>query len=276
MAADALVLAPAKVNLCLHITGQRVDGYHLLDSLVAFADFGDQVLVRPSAVLRLELSGPCAVGVPADGRNLVLKAARLTGIGADISLEKHLPAAAGIGGGSSDAAATLRALSRMSGAALPPFQSLMKLGADVPVCMLAKGARMRGVGEEVDHVPVPPLQAVLVNPGIEVPTPAVFAALKQKANPAMPDTLPKWRDASALIGWLKDQRNDLQPPAIAAAPIIGDVLSAIDGTGAALSRMSGSGATCFGVFQTDGARDHAAGILRQAHPDWWVQPVTLS
>jgi len=276
MVDEATALAPAKVNLCLNVTGQRADGYHLLDSLVGFSDFGDRITVRPAPVLRLEVTGPRSAGVPYDSRNLALKAARLIGQGADIALEKHLPAAAGIGGGSSDAAATLRALSQLTGAPLPPLKTLLKLGADVPVCLLGQGARMRGIGEQVDLVTLPPVPALLVNPGVTVPTPAVFAALASKDNAPLPDTLPAFTDASTLIAWLRSQRNDLQTPAVAAAPVIEDALAALAATEAGLFRMSGSGATCFGLFDSDAARDRAADQIARAQPGWWIQPVTLS
>lgn len=276
MKADATAFAPAKVNLCLHVTGQRADGYHLLDSLVAFADLGDRLTLTPSPVLRLSVTGPLAAGVPTDGRNLALKAARLMGQGADITLEKHLPAAAGIGGGSSDAAAALRAMSDLTGWPLPPLKTLLKLGADVPVCLLAKGARMRGIGEQVDLAALPATPALLVNPRVEVPTPAVFAALTNKDNPPLPETLPTWPDPASLIAWLKTQRNDLQAPAIEAQPVIKDVLAALAATEAGLFRMSGSGATCFGVFEDAAARDRAAAHIARAQPGWWTQPVTLS
>lgn len=276
MKADATTLAPAKVNLCLHVTGQRPDGYHLLDSLVGFADYGDRLSFCRSDVVRLTVTGPRAAGVPADGRNLALKAARLMGQGVDITLEKHLPAAAGIGGGSSDAAATLRGIAAVSGAPLPPLRSLLKLGADLPVCMLATGARMAGIGETVSAVPLPRLSALLVNPGVDVPTPRVFAALSRKSNPPMPAELPRWADAGALISWLTAQRNDLQPPAMAQQPQIEDALAALAGTQAGLFRMSGSGATCFGLFASDADRDRAAARISAAEPGWWVQPVTIS
>ncbi|MGV6811916.1 MAG: 4-(cytidine 5'-diphospho)-2-C-methyl-D-erythritol kinase [Brevirhabdus sp.] len=276
MADEVTAFAPAKINLCLHVTGQRADGYHLLDSLVGFASVGDQITVRPAPVLRLEVTGPRSAGVPYDGRNLALKAARLTGQGADITLDKHLPAAAGIGGGSSDAAATLRALTDLTGAPLPPLKTLLRLGADVPVCLLAKGARMRGIGEQVDPVTLPLVPSLLINPGVEVPTPAVFAALDSKENEPLPNVLPAFADVPSLVTWLRGQRNDLQRPAIAAAPVIEDALAALAATDAGLFRMSGSGATCFGLFASDAARDAAANQIAAAQPGWWVQPVTLS
>ncbi|WP_273524913.1 4-(cytidine 5'-diphospho)-2-C-methyl-D-erythritol kinase, partial [Rhodosalinus sediminis] len=164
--------APAKVNLALHVTGRRADGYHTLDSLVVFADAADVVRVRPAETPSLRVTGPRAEGVPTDASNLVMRAAAAMGVAAAIELEKHLPAAGGIGGGSSDAAATLRALAAMTGRAPPA--DLAALGADVPVCMAPGPARMRGIGEVVEPLAaLPALDAVLVNPGVAVPTPQV-------------------------------------------------------------------------------------------------------
>ena len=268
--------APAKVNLTLHVTGQRADGYHLLDSLVAFADVGDRVTVMPADKMSLEVTGPLAEGVPTDGSNLVMKAAALFGVPVRILLSKHLPAAAGIGGGSSDAAATVMAIADLLEEKRLPDVSV--LGADVRVCLLRQAARMSGIGEVVEPVAgLPPLHAVLVNPGVDVPTPVVFKALSQKKNAPMPKRLPRWKDAAGLTDWLATQRNDLETPAIAQAPVISDVLDALRGCeGTTLARMSGSGATCFGLFGTGEAAAQAAEQLAQAHPGWWVQATRLS
>lgn len=273
MATEAF--APAKINLTLHVTGQRADGYHLLDSLVSFADIGDRILVSPSPETRLTVTGPMAAGVPVDASNLVLRAAALIGVQADIHLEKHLPVAAGIGGGSSDAAATLRALAEMAGGAVPADVTV--LGADVPVCLRAEAARMSGIGEVVAPVAgLPELQAVLVNPRVAVSTPDVFARLAQKDNAPMTAGLPDWRDAAALTGWLAAQRNDLEAPAQALQPQIGAVLAALRRVpGCQLARMSGSGATCFGLFNGRRAATAAAVALAEAHPGWWVRAVRL-
>ncbi len=268
--------APAKVNLTLHVTGQRADGYHLLDSLVAFADVGDRVTVMPADSLSLEVTGPMADGVPTDGSNLVMKAADLFGVPVRMVLSKHLPAAAGIGGGSSDAAATVLAIADLLEEKRLPDVSV--LGADVRVCLLRQAARMSGIGEVVEPVAgLPVLHAVLVNPGVDVPTPTVFKALEQKKNAPMPKRLPRWKDAASLTDWLATQRNDLEAPAIAQAPVIAEVLEALDGCeGATLSRMSGSGATCFGLFPTTEKAAQAAEQLAQTHPGWWVQATKLS
>jgi 4-diphosphocytidyl-2-C-methyl-D-erythritol kinase len=259
--------APAKINLTLHVTGQREDGYHLLDSLVVFADVGDRLRVGlgPSC---LRVTGPMSEGVPSDGRNLVLKAAALMGVQADITLEKHLPAAAGIGGGSADAAAVLHALSRLTGRTVP--DAGLSLGADVPVCLAGRAAVMRGIGEVVDPVSVPIMSAVLVNPGVEVPTGAVFNALARKDNPPMEPMSSR----SDLIPWLIRQRNDLEAPACAVQPVIQTVLEALRGCdGCLLARMSGSGATCFGLYSDPTAAKRAAEALRR--PGWWVRAVAL-
>lgn len=262
--------APAKVNLTLHVTGQRADGYHLLESLVVFVDVGDRITVSEADDLRLAVTGPRAEGVPTGPKNLVLKAASLLGgVGAQIVLDKHLPAAAGIGGGSSDAAATLRALSQLWKVDLPVDNGL-SLGADVPVCLRAAPCLMSGVGEVLTEVPVlPPLWMVLVNPGVEVPTPAVFKGLARKDNPPMAP-VPAGLDAPAFAAWLSTQRNDLEPPARAVAPVITDVLDAIAGAGALLARMSGSGATCFGLYADAESAACAAAQIKEKAPAWWV------
>ena len=277
-AADVAVeeAAPAKINLALHVTGQRADGYHLLDSLVAFAAAGDRVTARAAKRTRLRVTGPMAAGVPEDNDNSVLRAAALIGVSADLTLDKHLPAAAGIGGGSSDAAATLRALARLSGRALPG--DALSLGADVPVCLLAGAARMRGIGEDVAAVDgLPALDAVLVNPRVPVATPAVFARLERRENAGMPAVLPRWRDAADCAHWLAAQRNDLEAPARALCPEIGAVLEALRaGGGCTLARMSGSGATCFGLCPDAGTARAEAARIAAARPDWWVVATRLS
>ncbi|MBA83376.1 MAG: 4-(cytidine 5'-diphospho)-2-C-methyl-D-erythritol kinase [Rhodobacteraceae bacterium] len=262
------VFAPAKVNLTLHVTGQRADGYHLLDSLVVFADVGDWLTVAPGP-MGLRVTGPRAAGVPADARNLAWKAAELMGVPAAITLEKHLPAAAGIGGGSSDAAAVLRALRDQTGQEIP--DQGLSLGADLPICVQASVGYMRGIGEQIAPVAgLPKLAAVLVNPGVEVPTGAVFDGLARKDNPPMQPL----GDGVDLIGWLRAQRNDLEPPACAARPVIAQVLEAIGATaGCQLARMSGSGATCFGLYADTAAAEAAAAAL--ARPGWWVRAVSL-
>ena len=272
-----LSFAPAKVNLTLHVTGRRADGYHELDSLVAFAPVCDKVRVQDANVLSLTVEGPMAGGVPADMDNLVLQAASLFPDDPDVSivLEKHLPAASGIGGGSADAAATIRAMiarNTMDEATLEDFAARVpKLGADVPMCLLSQSCRARGIGEKIEPVEMPPLPALLVNPGVQVSTPDVFRALKTPDNAPMPDDLPRFGDALALINWLNTNRNDLEAPAIEVAPIIGDVLLALRRTnGCQLARMSGSGATCFALFHDKDTALAAEQAIRMAHPNWWT------
>ncbi|AXC49073.1 4-(cytidine 5'-diphospho)-2-C-methyl-D-erythritol kinase [Paracoccus suum] len=256
--------APAKINLALHVIGRRADGYHLLDSLVAFAEAGDVITLSDGT--GFAVCGPFADDVPTGGDNLCLRALRLAGAEARVQLDKRLPVAAGIGGGSSDAAAVLRAARRM-GQPVPP--DLAALGADLPVCMAAPGpARMRGIGEQVTPLAgLPALHLVLVNPRQPLATPAVFAALKSRENAPLPP-LPLAPDAGGLTEWLAGCRNDLQAPAISLAPVIAEVLAALEAQGARLARMSGSGATCFGLFPTAKAADAAAQALSVR--DWWA------
>jgi len=270
--------AAAKINLALHVTGQRADGYHLLDSLVAFADIGDRVHAETAADLSLDITGPEGAGLSPDSSNLVLRAASAFGAGqgARVCLEKHLPLASGIGGGSADAAAALRLLAQLWQRPLPAPADVLKLGADVPVCLAGRCCRMSGVGEVLAPVPaLPPVWAVLANPRVEVPTPAVFKALPRKDNPPLP-IVPACVDAAALGRWLAMQRNDLQAPAIATAPVIAAVLDALAALpGALLARMSGSGATCFALFADAGLAQTAANLLRDSRPAWWIKAATI-
>ena len=215
--------APAKINLTLHVTGQRDDGYHLLDSLVMFADVGDKLTVSLDDTPKLSVTGPMANGVPTDESNLVRRAASLMGVSAHIVLDKHLPHAAGLGGGSSDAATTLRVLSRLTDTPVP--DDVSALGADVPVCLGNGPARMQGIGETLTALhDLPSLHAVLVNPGVAMHTPEVFNALAQKHNSPMPGTIPEGLNPTTFIDWLRGMRNDLETPAIAMAPAIAQVL----------------------------------------------------
>ncbi len=266
--------APAKINLTLHVTGQRPDGYHLLDSLVMLTDVGDHVQVRRSDSLTLKVTGPQASGVPTDHQNLVMRAASLLGSLAEITLEKHLPTAAGIGGGSSDAAATIRALTALYDVPLPDDKALTSLGADVPVCMRNALIRMRGIGDHLETVgDAPNWPMILVNPGVDVATGPVFSNLACKENSPMTDMWPTSASSEAQIAWLLQQRNDLQTPAIAAQPIIGHVLEELNQTkGCLIARMSGSGATCFAIMENEISRDAAVSLLKTKHPNWWVVP----
>lgn len=263
--------APAKLNLALHVTGQRADGYHLLDSLVVFAAAGDAVQLDPGP-LSLRIDGQFGAGLSFDD-NLCLDAARMAGANAAITLTKNLPVASGIGGGSADAAAVLRGLARM-GAALPDRPE--RLGADVPVCLASRPLRMRGVGEVLDPVPdMPDLHLVLVNPGVGISTPQIFKALVQKDNPPLPP-LPDRFDLAGLVDYLKTCRNDLQAPAEALCPAVTDVLAALRAEGALLARMSGSGATCFGIFADAAAAGLAAYRIGTGPGDWWITATGLA
>lgn len=259
--------APAKVNLTLHVTGQRDDGYHLLDSLVVFANAGDVLELREGAAM-LEITGPFAPGVPTGRENTILKAAELLGLEAAFSLTKNLPHPAGIGGGSADAAAAVRGLCGMAGRDLPAAQDLLPLGADMPVCLCNTPQRMTGVGEHVEPVKsLQPMWLVLVNPGVPTPTGPIFHALETKTNPAMGE-VPDFPSLGAQVAWLRSQRNDLQLPAIDLCPEVDEALIALEASGALLARMSGSGATCFGIFASQAAADRAAKAINR--PDWWV------
>ncbi len=263
--------AAAKVNLHLHVTGRRADGYRELDSLVVFADVGDRVSAAAGIGLSLALDGRFAGGL-AKADNLVLRAGP-AGVPADAAmrLTKCLPVASGIGGGSADAAAALRVLCRLWSidiAADALAALALGLGADVPVCLAARPALMRGVGERLGPVPrLPACGLLLVNPGVGVSTAAVFAACPPGVS--APCELPAaWPDLEALAEWLTALGNDLQAPAITLCPVIGGVLAAIEGArGCRLARMSGSGATCFGLFAT--SREAAAAAKRLARTGWW-------
>lgn len=264
--------APAKVNLALHVTGRREDGYHLLDSLVAFAGVGDRVTLAPGE--GLVITGPQAAALPVSGDNLCLKAAAAMGGGVAVTLEKVLPVASGIGGGSADAAAVLRAMARM-GRPLPAPEAVLRLGADVPVCLAGRAVRMSGVGERLLPVSLPPAWLVLVNPGVAVSTAEVFGALERRDNPAMPE-VPKLRDAPELAAFLALARNDLEAPATALAPVITTVWNALTAQpGCLFARMSGSGATCFGLFADGPPAAAATRVLRAAHPGWWAEAAPL-
>ena len=271
-------IARAKVNLALHVVGRRADGYHLLDSLVAFADFGDVVTVEPAPSLSLSITGPMAAGLSAGPDNLVLKAAQMLGspLGAAITLEKRLPIASGIGGGSADAAATMQALGALWGCALPDAGQVLALGADVPVCLAGQSCRMAGIGDQISPIALPPAHLVLVNPGVGLSTAAVFGALLRRDNPPLPPAAPM-PDAVALAAYLCHCRNDLEAPALSIVPQIGAVLAALQGQkGCLLARMSGSGATCFGLFASASAAVAAATALRAQSAAWWVQATTMA
>nr|WP_246251728.1 4-(cytidine 5'-diphospho)-2-C-methyl-D-erythritol kinase [Mesorhizobium camelthorni] len=337
--------APAKINLALHVTGHRPDGFHLIESLAVFTRHGDRVTVAAASEDSFSTSGPFGAEIPLDGGNLVVRArdmlrrahllamvppsvlpdispsrgeiepaaclspiASVAGIAVapklpisplegemsgrteggrtsgrkqqpvSIHLTKHLPVASGIGGGSSDAAATLTALNRLCRFGLTSEQ-LAKigrdLGADVPMCLYTKPLIARGIGEQIEPAAgFPALAMVLVNPGVPVSTPEVFSALTSRENPGLPP-LPLVKDEGQLAfgdicRWLASTRNDLQAPAVSIAPAIAQSLEALTSAGAGFARMSGSGATCFGLFETSGEAARAAAEIQARQPGWWV------
>lgn len=272
------VFAPAKINLCLHVTGQRADGYHLLDTIVGFANVGDWLTLTRGGAGQVHLSGPEAGQL--SGENIITQT--LAAFGAqdvDVHLEKNLPVASGIGGGSSDAAAAYRGVIALQGRAAGGADAakLLAIGADVPMCAGAIPAHVQGIGEAITPLPnLAMLYAVLVNPRQHVATPQVFRALHSKQNAALPSLPKRLDDAATLMDWLAAQRNDLQAPAIAAAPVIAEVLAAIAATGAGLTRMSGSGATCFGVYETASAAQAASAQICAQNPDWWIAPCQIN
>ncbi|MFD1883185.1 4-(cytidine 5'-diphospho)-2-C-methyl-D-erythritol kinase [Paracoccus pacificus] len=266
-AASGREFAPAKINLSLHVTGRRADGYHLLDSLVVFAGVGDWLTLEPGA--GLTISGPFAAGLNSDSDNLVQRAIAIMGGGAAAHLEKNLPVAAGIGGGTSDAAAVLRAMARLTGRAIPAPAALAPLGADLPVCLRARPCRMQGTGERLTDLPaLPPAWLVLANPRIAVPTGSVFSAMESRDNSPMVE-IPRFADAADLAAFLRTCRNDMQHAATTICPAIALVLAALSDTrDCLLVRMSGSGATCFGLYASRADAEAAAAAL--AGRGWWV------
>jgi 4-diphosphocytidyl-2-C-methyl-D-erythritol kinase len=283
--------APAKVNLTLRVLGKRADGYHDLESLVVFAGLADRVTLALDAPLDLDVDGPTAVAAGDVADNLVLRAtrellARTDGLRAGrFALTKHIPVAAGLGGGSSDAAAALRLLVRVNGIARDNprlMEAARATGADVPVCLDPRPRVMRGIGDILSPpFELPALPALLVNPGVPVPTKDVFSRLglklgERRGEPSEIDPA-RLKDRAGLIAYLKSQLNDLEAPALALQPVIADVLAALARQGGCLlARMSGSGATCFGLFETDHAAQAAARALQSAHSAWWTAPTVFA
>jgi 4-diphosphocytidyl-2-C-methyl-D-erythritol kinase len=285
----------AKVNLSLRVVGRRVDGYHDLESVVAFADCADRLTLEPGGELKLVTTGPLAEACGEVADNLVIKAARLLAdavpslkLGA-FALEKVLPVAAGIGGGSADAAAALRLLARLNGLSLddPRLQEVaLATGADVPVCLLSRACDMTGVGEQLHPLKLPPMPCVMVNPRVPVATRDVFQALGLRNGELLvgaSDVIEAaaWPEEGASIAdWIEilaADVNDLEAPAMRIEPVIGEVLEALRASsGVRLARMSGSGATCFAVYADPAAARAAAAAIRRDHPGWWVHAGTLS
>lgn len=276
-------LARAKVNLALHVTGQRADGYHLLDSLVVFPAIGDVLLLEPAEQLDLAIEGPFAGELKGEdpSSNLVLRAVRALARRLEtaepayhLRLTKRLPVASGIGGGSADAAAALRLMAQHSGTPVPDAmlaEIAANLGADVPVCLSQSASRMRGIGEELSPLPkLPQLGLVLVNPRQKVATPDVFKALTRRDNAALPDLPDGFADAAALLEYLNKARNDLEAPAISICPAIGEVLTILKADPrVSLARMSGSGATCYALCAAAEVQGLVSDLSRK-HPGWWV------
>lgn len=281
--------APAKVNLTLRVVGRRADRYHDIESLVVFADVGDSLSFSPGDALALTVHGPRAAQIGAEADNLVLKAARALAalvpgvkMGA-FQLDKRLPVAAGLGGGSADAAAALRVLARVNGLTSDDprlYAAARATGADVPVCLDPRPRLMTGIGEILSApLALPRLPAVLVNPGVAVATKDVFSGWRPGASAAASielAALAKMTDARHFSQFLLSQSNDLEAPAIACAPAIADVLAALRAlTGCRLARMSGSGATCFALFSSTQETAAAAQILSEKFPGWWVRASML-
>jgi 4-diphosphocytidyl-2-C-methyl-D-erythritol kinase len=286
--------APAKVNLTLRVIGRRADGYHEIDSLVVFASVGDTLAFAAGRALTLTVGGPTAAASGAIDDNLVLKAARALAERVEgvrlgrFALSKRLPVAAGVGGGSADAAAALRLLARANRVAIDDprlHEAARATGADVPVCLDPRPRIMRGIGEILSApIALPRLPAVLVNPRVAVPTKDVFAKLNAPRltaprlvrSPAgeQHEALPT--DRARLIAYLQERTNDLEAPAVSLQPVVAEVLAALRAlAGCRLARMSGSGATCFALFDQGKAAAAAARALRLKHQDWWVRAATL-
>ena len=281
-------LAPAKINLFLHVGNRRPDRYHALQSLIAFAEIGDRFEFTLADDIGLTISGPFAVQTPTGDGNLVIKAARALkevtpyGPGVAIGMQKNLPVASGIGGGSADAAATLRGLNLLWGLGLCEERLLeiaIGLGSDVPACVLSRPCWMEGRGERVTLTPaLPQVSAILVNPGVMLSTPEVFGALNARTGieamqPPQADISTLWD----LVAYLNDAANDLEAPACRLRPEIDDVLDALnEEPGCVMSQMSGSGATCFGLFDSHQFAVGAAERIALDHPHWWVRATRIA
>lgn len=280
-------IAPAKINLALHVVGKRSDGYHLIESLAVFAEDGDHLSAEPAEADDITVAGRYAAQVPIGEANLIIRARDLLrerfGAAATqpvaLRLEKNLPVASGIGGGSSDAATTMRMLARLWKLEAEDAELArlgLQLGADVPMCLAARPLLARGIGEKIEPLKrFPALFVVLVNPGVPLATAHVFQALSRANNQTMP-VISADGDADAVIDWLSATRNDLEEPAMSLAPEIADALQALRDNGAILARMSGSGATCFGIFRSKGEAERAAAAISDAAPAWFVSATRIA
>ena len=285
----------AKVNLTLRVVGRRTDGFHDLESVVAFADCADRLTLTPGPELSLQMSGPLAQACGETSDNLVLKATRLLGVrvpglkSGSFTLEKVLPVAAGIGGGSADAAAALRLLAKLNGISLDDERLLevaLATGADVPVCLTSRACDMTGVGEQLLPLALPSMPCVMVNPRVPVATKDVFQALGLRNGELLVGATsvldaPAWpEEGESIADWvdvLETVANDLEAPALRIEPVIGEVLEALrDSAGVKLARMSGSGATCFAIYGAASDAHAGAEKIRRDHPGWWVHAGTLS
>lgn len=282
------ICAPAKLNLFLHVGDRRADGYHALQSLVAFAGVGDVLELAPASEVTLNVTGPFAAQIPRGGGNLILKAARALSerfadvpLGASIALEKNLPVAAGLGGGSADAAAALRALNMLwtlQRSEDELVELARTLGSDVPACVLSRPCWMEGRGEQVSSTcSLPPLEMILVNPGILLPTEGVFAALNARTGTSAMQPPVRIETLWDLVAYLGDAGNDLEAPATTLQPIIDKVLEALHHEPACVfAQMSGSGATCFGLFDGAEFARGAAERIALDHPAWWVRATRIA
>jgi 4-diphosphocytidyl-2-C-methyl-D-erythritol kinase len=279
------VFAPAKINLFLHVGGRRSDGYHVLESLVVFADVGDELLIESAHAFSLALDGPFGGKLADEQENLIAKAARALAAKASrspnvkITLTKNLPVASGIGGGSADAAATLRGLVQFWDLKIPQIELhaiAEALGSDVPACLLSETLWMTGRGEGIEPIPgIPPAPLVLVNPGVAVSTARIFANLKTRVGVGQAAKPKTDLSVLALADYFKSNRNDLENPAREIAPAIDEVLKTISHSGALRTRMSGSGATCFGLFADDKSAEAAAAKIAKDYPGWWVKKARI-
>jgi len=281
------VSAPAKINLFLHVGDRRSDGYHNLESLVAFALHHDDIRLDRDEALSLSVGGPFGAALPISDNNLVLRAARLlaekTGVcaGVRITLTKTIPVASGLGGGSADAAAVLRGLVQLWDLDIGRealHQIAASLGADVPVCLDSTAAWMEERGERITLLPpLPDIRFLLVNPGVPVSTAQVFAALDRRRGTGLECPRTRFEGADALVRFLRSTANDLEEPACAIAPVVGEVLEEMRRLPEiSIARMSGSGATCFGIFDSQGALQSATSRLADRHPDWWIAGTGLA